>query len=320
MNDARLTLGLLLITIVGCNAAPLAAEQAAKAKQWCVVDDEKLVELSGLAPYRGETEEPFFWAHNDGAHSKLYLLDSDGDTRATLDIDGIDPVDCEDLCSWQINEHRYLLLADTGDNDQRRKSCRLYILKEPNLADFEDAATGKKKKKKDKPPQLKATPLRTIEFTYPGGARNCEAVGVDVGTESIVLVTKEKNPGCDGFHLPLPMPVDKQGDLSNLPAQPQEAKHLAHIKVPTITGLAVTPDGKHLVLLGRSQLFEFTRPQTPAANTNKPLIRMLKADPRPLAKPKQEQGEAVCFGRDGKKLYVASEGKNQPIWELEYSE
>jgi hypothetical protein len=132
------------------------------------------------------------------------------------------------------------------------------------------------------------------------------------------LVTKEKNPGCDVYRLPLPL--DKEGKLNALAAQPQQATHLAHIKVPTITGLAVAPDGKRLILLGRSQLFEFSRPTTPAADSSEPFVRMLQAGPRLLAKPKQEQAESVCFSPDGKKLYVASEGKKEPIWELEIGE
>lgn len=311
MPQLRLTLCWLLSSCLGC-AAPLAAEQAVHAKQWCVVQEEKLVELSGLAPYRGG-EEKLFWAHNDGAQTKLYLLDSDGETRATLEIQDTETVDCEDLCSFQIGESRFLLLADTGDNALRRKSSRLHLLAEPNLKEFGEAEG--KKKKKDKAPNLKVTPLATLEFTYPDGARNCEGVGVDVGTQSILLVTKEKNPGCEAFCLPLPL--DKEGKLTDLPTQPQEAKLTARITVPTITGLTVAPDGKRVVLLGRSQLFEFSRPSAPAADSSDPFVRIFKAGPRTLAKPKQEQGESVCFGLDGKKLYVASEGKKQPIWELE---
>ncbi len=314
MLRVRLTLSLLFSIFLGC-AAPLAAEQPVNAKQWCVVHEEKLVELSGLAPYRGG-EEKLFWAHNDGAQNKLYLLNSDGETRATLEIQDIETFDCEDLCSFQMGENRFLLLADTGDNGLRRKSSKLHLLAEPNLKQFDDAAG--KKKKNDNAPQLKVKPLLTIEFTYPDGARNCEGVGVDVGTESILLVTKEKNPGCAAFRLPLPL--DKEGKLSDLPTQPQEAKHLARITVPTITGLTIAPDGKRVVLLGRSQLFEFSLPTTPAADSSDPFVRMFKAGPRSLAKPKQKQGEAVCFSLDGKKLYVASEGKKEPIWELEAGE
>jgi hypothetical protein len=309
MLHLRFASCLLLSTAIGCNAT---AEQPANAKQWSVVAEEKLTELSGLAPYRGG-EETLFWAHNDGSRSKLYLLDQDGDTRATLDIEGIDPVDCEDLCSFQAGESRFLLLADTGDNDLRRKSCKLYLIMEPSLAAFEDAA-GKKKKNKDKTPHLKVKPAAIYEFTYPDGAHNCEAVGVDAGRQKILLVTKEKDRACDVYSLPLL--IDPWGVLGELPAQPQQATHLARINVPTITGLAVDPSGKRLVLLGRGQLFEFTRPTTTAADASEPFVRMLKAGPRPLAKPKQEQGEAVCFSPDGKKLYVASEGKKQPIWEL----
>lgn len=316
MFQIRFTLGLLLSTALGCSAAPMAAEQPANAKQWCVVADEKLVELSGLAPYRGGGET-LFWAHNDGPRSKLYLLDSEGDTRATLDINGIDPVDCEDLCSFTMGEIPFLLLADTGDNNLRRKSCKLYLIMEPSLDAFADAAEGKKKKKKDKPPELNVKPVATYEFTYPDGAHNCEAVGVDVKTQTILLVTKEKVPGCEVYSLPLHLSA--MGLILDH-NKPQQAKSLSKIQVPTITGLAVSPAGDRLVLLGRSQLFEFTRPATPAADASEPFVRMLKAGPRPLAKPKQEQGEAVCFSPDGKKLYVASEGKKQPIWELQLGE
>ena len=317
MPHSRFALCLLFSLTLGCNTGPMAAEQPANAKQWCVVADEKLIELSGLAPYRG-SEETLLWAHNDGSANKLYLLDQDGETRATLDIEDIDPVDCEDLCSFQVGNSRFLLLADTGDNSLRRKSVKLYLVVEPSLAAIEATDDGKKKKKKDKPPQLKQKPVATIEFVYPDGPRNCEAVGVDVGSQSILLVTKEKNPGCEVFWMPLPLATD--GKLSDLPAQPQQAKFLTRVAVPTTTGMAIDPNGKRLVLLGRSQLFEFNMPAKPAADAGKPFVPMLKAGPSPLSKPKQEQGEAVCFSPDGKTLYIASEGKKQPIWELHLGE
>ena len=145
MLQIRLAICLQLSLALGCNSAPLSAEQPTTAKQWCVVAEDKLIELSGIAPHRG-SEETLLWAHNDGTEKKLYLIDSDGDTRATLDIDGIDPVDCEELCSFAHGERRYLLLADTGDNNLRRKSYQLFIVPEPDLEQPEDG--GKKKKKR----------------------------------------------------------------------------------------------------------------------------------------------------------------------------
>jgi hypothetical protein len=312
MFQSRFSLSLLLSTILGCSAAPTTAAPPAKAKQWGIVNDEKLVELSGLAPYRGESDETLLWAHNDGPHSKLYLIDKVGDTRAILDIKGIEPVDCEDLGSFSIGDQRYLLLADTGDNNLRRKSCQLYLIEEPQLAAFDDAGS-KKKKKNEKPPEHNVKPTVTIDFTFPGGPRNCEAVGVDTVNRLIVLVSKEKNPVCELFTLPLP--VDDKGQLKAVPPS-RAAALIGRVPVPTILGLTIDPQTGGMILLGREKLFHYSRELTAAPAAAGTYARMLKQGPKSWDKPQQKQGEAVCFSPDGKKLYLASEGKNQPIWEI----
>ncbi len=311
MTKRYFVISLLLCLVLGGNSASLAANPSAAPKQWCIVAEDRLDEMSGLAPHRG-SEETLLWANNDGPHNQLYLLDSQGATRATLEIDGIDPVDCEDLCSFQINNNRFLLLADTGDNDQRRKSVKLYLLKEPNLS---AEMPVEKKNKKNKPPQFKQRPLATIEFTYPNGARNCEAVGVDVGKQTILLVAKEKKPGCDVYTLPLPL--DESGKLREFSAKPQVAKHIAHTALPTITGMALEPDGRRLFLIGKSELFEFIPAAKPVAGASETYARMFKQSHKALAKPQQEKGEAVCFDRAGSHLYIGSEKIRQPIWEFE---
>ncbi len=120
-------------------------------------------------------------------------------------------------------------------------------------------------------------PVAIYKFTYPEGARNCEAVGADVGTQKILLVTKERDPGCEVYALPLL--IDAQGTPQNMPEQPLHAALVAKIQVPTITGLAVHPQERRIVLLGRGQLFEFTRPAAATPDTSEPFMRLFKVGP-----------------------------------------
>ncbi|MGC4001699.1 MAG: hypothetical protein QM811_00475 [Pirellulales bacterium] len=224
--------------------------------------------------------------------------------------------DCEDLAGYRIGDRRYLLFADTGDNDRLRSDYGIWIIEEPDPADLDagDTASKKSKKKKKKDERFEIDRVTGVPFVYPDGPHNCEAIGVDVSERTILLVTKEQGQRCSVYSIPLPVPADDQGNLGT-PIKPYQAEHVTALNVPTITGGAISPDGERFVLIGRASLFEFVRRKHPDG-TWEPWKTALERGPKVLEKPKQEQSEAVCFARDGRSLFLSSEGKRQPIWRL----
>jgi len=319
---------LAALLAIGCDArsAPPAGKGpgtvSAVQQIWTNIDDDKLIESSGIAPVMG-TERELFWTHNDGAgKARLFAYDQSGKRQATLEIKTANVVDAEDLAAFTIGKTHYLLLADTGDNDLNRKTTRLIIAAQPQLSELDSAVeeaaandSGKKGKKKKKKAafgeQLETPAVAVIDFVYPGGARDVEAVGVDVPGRQILLATKERVKGaspCSIFALPLPFAADGALQPSAANAAPAVAKRIAEVQVPSIVGMTVRPDGQAMLLLGRTYAYEFAR--QPREDWSKSLA----VPPRVLTIPLQKQGESICYGRDGKSLFFTSEGVNQPLW------
>ena len=105
-------------------------------EQVCIVAERELTEASGLAISR--RRDNAVWVHNDsGDTARLFLIQLDGKTRAVVTLKDTEPRDWEDMCSFQIDGEKWLLIADTGDNGQVRGEsgapCELLLLKEPVL-------------------------------------------------------------------------------------------------------------------------------------------------------------------------------------------
>ena len=66
-----------------------------------------------------------------------------------------------------------VVVADTGDNDAKRDEASLHIVLEPDLADDD---------------KIKLDPAWSIDFRYPDGPRDVEAVVADPASERIFLL------------------------------------------------------------------------------------------------------------------------------------
>ena len=73
-----------------------------------------------------------FWTHNDsGDRPRLFCFDVKGNHVGSLELKKAKAVDWEDMCSYERDGKPRLLIGDIGDNGSRRKSCRLYLVDEP---------------------------------------------------------------------------------------------------------------------------------------------------------------------------------------------
>ena len=140
-----------------------------------------LDELSGLAFSR--LEHDVLWAVNDrGNKPLLHAIRTDGSDLGAIGITSGHNRDWEDVAAFTLGSTAYLMAADIGDNRSRRKSCVLYVIKEPAVP-----KDGFKHR-------INVNISTRIEFTYEDGPRDCEAVAVDSKNKKILLVSKRTLP------------------------------------------------------------------------------------------------------------------------------
>ncbi len=250
--------------------------------------DKRINESSGLA--RSIANPGMFWTHNDsGDVPRLFLFDREGQTRATLVVEGAEAEDWEDMASFEREGRGYLLVGDFGDNQARRKICTIYLVPEPHIEAGAEAVV------------VKAQPSVTIPFVYEDGPRDCEAVGVDPANGTIFLISKTRDENCTVYEIPWP---------AEETAAPFTARAIATQRIPKITAMDISPDGSRAIVLTYSEAYEFVRGE------GETWAEAFARQGRFVAMPGRKQGEALCYGTDGRTLYLTSEGVFRPLWEM----
>ncbi|MHC5054133.1 MAG: hypothetical protein ACYTKD_05380 [Planctomycetota bacterium] len=251
-------------------------------------------ESSSLAA--GRANRGVFWTHNDsGSAPKLFAFGTKGEHLAALKVTGARARDWEDMASFSLGRRHFLLIGDVGDNNTARDSCILYIVPEPRLRPGRGGQEASVK------------PLQTIQFRYEDGPHNCESVAIDPGSRRIFLVSKEAGKACKLYALDWPTRLGR----SELVAKP-----VASLTIPTTTAMDISPDGLRMVVLTYGDAWEYSRrPKEGWADA-------CSRAPRRIRMPRRVQGESVCYGIDGRALYLTSEckGKNaadpSPLFEV----
>ncbi len=258
-------------------------------KQVATLRNVRIDESSGIACSR--RNEGIFWTHNDsGDESRLYAFNERGDSVAEITVAGAEFIDCEDLCSFTLPETDgpvpLLLAADTGNNSRRRKSSILYLIPEPEL------------KPATRTIRDTVVPRSVVAFSFPDKPRDCESVAVDTAGKQIMLVSKTyANPAV--YALPLPEP----GKTTC-----RAIKKIAALKMVLPTAMDISPDGRRAVILTYFRAYLYTRPE------HRSWADAFSGTPRTLSMPARKQGESICYGPDGKTLYLTSEKTPTPLW------
>jgi hypothetical protein len=260
--------------------------------------DGRLDELSGLAASRAHPG--VYWANNDsGNGAALFAIRADGTHVADLRIVGASNLDWEDIASYDLDGHHYLLVADTGDNGGLRQQLTLYVIEEPaQLRDGDHVRIA-----------------RTILFRWPDGPRDCEAVAVDAKRGEILLISKKRIPA-ELYRLPLRpqarVPVAEL--IAALPgiAQPDAAaqtERTPHGRYRAqVTGADLSADGRQLAVLTYGSVYLYSR------STNESWPSAFNAHaPINLALPWLPQAEAIAYSADGTSLLVGGERVPSPL-------
>jgi hypothetical protein len=253
-------------------------------RKLCELANRDIKESSGLAASRRQPN--VFWTHNDsGDKPRIFAFDVQGKDLGTIAIRNAQARDWEDMASFELDGQSYLLLADVGDNNADRPAGTLYLVPEPRLNDSNVAR-----------------PTRTVQFHFEEGPLNCEAIGFDPVRREVLLASKEIGFSTRIFLLPWPEP----GQSAAL-----AARQIATVPVPIATAMDVSPDGRRAVVATYGHAYQYERgpDDTWQQGFAKPgrLIRL----------PARRQGESICFGTDGRTLYLTSEKRPTPLFEVQ---
>jgi hypothetical protein len=184
-----------------------------------------ITESSGIVASRQFTN--VFWTHNDGGKSEtLYAVTRDGKTLGEFKVLGVKIDDWEDIA---IDDERHLYIADTGDNDAKRKRVAVFRIDEPDPA----SSAG----------VVRAT--QRWQVRWPNGPVDSEGLFVH-GTNGY-LVTKVKN--------------DRRAEVYRFHISGAESQMLEPVARLTIdspvTGATISPKGEAVAIVAGTGAFVY---------------------------------------------------------------
>ena len=262
------------------------------------LENNKIDEASGIA--RSQRYPDVFWVTNDDGPSVLYAIDGTGKHLGRVKIKDASNRDWEDLASFSLDGTPYLIAADIGDNDGKRKDVRIYVIEEPEAGDE------------------KVDYAWRVEFTYPEGPRDAESVAVDVENRRILVLTKRDVPAVL-YSLPLQPGSKKRrnagrlGAVASLP-QPtrRDLEYASRLNTwhwqPT--AMDISNDNTQAVVLTYGGVFLYRR------KAGEDWIEAMQQPPFVISRTRNRQAESVTFSDDGSAVYITVEKKHAPVFRL----
>ena len=284
----------LLLALPACrHAPPLPGAVTLEGR----ISDASITEASGLA--RSRSTANLFWLIEDGGGGPvLHAMRRDGHIENRITVAQSRNIDWEDLASFEHHGAPYLLIADTGDNHARRDYVSLYLLVEPDMH------------------EATVEPLRRIDFRYPRGPRDAEAVAVDPRSGDALIMTKRDLPAAL-YSVPLfgeaserVLTARFEALASGLDAPTESELRLAPARNDWFwqpTAMDLSDDGRDLVVLTYAAVFLFDRSSTNWSET------LQQATGRVPIRPIRD-AESISF--DGGGLRFTVEASRAPVFGL----
>jgi hypothetical protein len=251
------------------------------------LDTAVLVEASGLAA--SHLNPGILWSHNDsGDGPNVYAVSTDGTYVTKVTLEGIDPVDFEDLARAACPDGtpHCLWIADIGNNNQPRDEFSVIAFPEPELG-------------------LTSSPTSVsthwvFRISYPDDAPDSEGLIVKQDGTKFWLFEKADGPTVRLFGTELPLVEGETQVLEEVLSFPSPG-----IDVPAgrrITGADLHPGEASLLIRTYTGVFEYTLagPLDFEALLSEPLVVAWG----PLEEP---QGESVTYDASGLGAWTLSE-------------
>jgi hypothetical protein len=258
-------------------------------------------EASGLAASRRNAD--VFWVINDDGPAILYAIDSTGATRGMIRVTKADNRDWEDLASFTWQDTSYLLIADIGDNEAKRKEVTLYVIEEPALDDG------------------KVEIAWQFDFRYPDGPRDAEAIAVDIANERILVMSKRDIPAVL-YELPL-RPIDDNGVIATrvgfMASLPQpHPKDVTN--APLLdnwfwqpSAMDIRADGSAAIVVTYDAVYYYPR------EANQDWMDAFGQPPYGLDLGKTKYVEAIAFSDNGDAAFITAEQPHAPLLRVDLS-
>jgi hypothetical protein len=274
-----------LVTPALAEPSPTPAGSAAPGETVCAINDNHLVELSGIVamPDGGYVVEND--SNDQAAAMRIFFLDSRCKLIRSTSYPAANPArDPEDLA---VASDGTLWVADIGDNftngpKERRETIALW-----------------------KVPAGGGTPI-IHRLTYPDGAHDAEALLFGPG-DTPVIVTKEPSGTAQIYQPTEQLQANtRQGvPLKNVgswkPKRTGTPGFLGPIGEILVTGAAQAPDRKRFVLRTYSDAYEWDAPDGD-------VVKAIKdGEPRITPLPGEPQGEGITYSPDGKSFLTCSD-------------
>jgi hypothetical protein len=271
----------LLLALQGAPSAPVAPRIALTG----TFQSRRLRESSGVAVSRAH--RGVLWTHNDsGDGPYVYATDLAGTDRGTVRVQGARAVDWEDIALGPCPSapRACLYIADTGDNEDKRKSVVIYAVPEPDLP------TGAAD-------TARSSPASALRLKYPDGPDDVEALYVSPGDGAVNLISKGRRGRVRLYRVPR---TAWRSDTVVTATATQDLPIVSFAALGRlVTGAAIRPDGKLVAIRTYTEIYFFV-PDAGGrlTTTGRPACNVARQEP---------QGEGVGF-LDDSTLVLTSEG------------
>lgn len=269
-----------LLTTTSCKLGVTSADaQFASDPTLAPVTPGQIDEASGMADSRSQPGN--LWIEQDsGSPNELALLGYDGTVKGKITIPNATNRDWEEMAIGPGPQDgvNYLYIGDIGDNNAQTALYQIYRLPEPATL------------------QSPITQVERINFRYPDGSRDAEAMFVDPKTKDIYIITKREDK-VHLYRLAYPQNINEVTVAEAL-GELSFGGGLANY----VTGAAISPDGSEILVRTYAQLYYWKR------NADQSVADALQlGSRRQLVTRLEPQGEAVCFDKDAKGFFTISE-------------
>jgi hypothetical protein len=197
----------------------------------------RLLESSGVIASR--RYPGVFWTLNDsGNPPEIFATDSSGRDLGVYTVTGAANYDWEAITRGPCGTGECLYIADTGDNDEIRRSVRLYRVPEPAVRAGGRGVTAR---------------AEVLEVRYPDGPHDVEAAVV-APDGAVLLVSKGRSRGVRVFRVPAAAWTRKlvtPEALGRLPLAPGRGVR------GLVTDAALSPDGTEIAVRTYVEIFFF---------------------------------------------------------------
>jgi len=268
----------------------------------------ELYEASGMQA--SFSREGDFFVHNDEGEPVIYAIDENGTDLGMVILVPAKNKDWEDITSVPVDNGRWMVAGDIGDNRAKRKYIKLYFFEEPSPGK-NDRYAGRQDLQ------------HTLVLTYPDGPRDCESMAYDPVDKQILLLSKRDKP-------PRLYAVDIETALTQMQAELTFLGPTSKLRPPTLsdrarfggrtdfisqpTGLDISSDGTRAAIITYRSLYLYHR------EPGEDWISALQKKPTEVVGPPAVQNEAIAFSADGKAIFITTEKKPTPLYRFEWSD